>query len=506
MCTAERGNRGGHDGLFLLFSGSTGSKDDVDESCDIAHVDHAVAIHVAHTGVDLCCAQNAVDECGHIGHIHGAVAVDVALEAIAVAPHDVHLGSQVLDLAKGEDAGCVGCGLYRGQLQGGRPCCLFGRKPLGLQVFGGASLHETLGRVVVAGLVLRHAVAEAAYLYMAVGHVVDVEQDHAGRLAARGVFYIEPGADVFPEKLVVNQFVAGHGGAVGNRVAARVDKGYSVWGGVPRYWVLREQYCSLDNALENLILDEQGPLVEEPEALFLDDTNVIAPYISIMTAIGQGNAKISRIADVVGHKVSELAPVMKNLIAMHYVRKEVPFGEDAEKSKKTLYVIDDPFLGFYYRFVVPARPLLSMDRTDVVLQNIHSHMAEHVGHIWERLCQIAVSGNNMFGHTWNAAAHWWGKVPVFKEGRKTPTGNRELEFDVVAESMDDKDTILVGECKWKSADHAERLLAQLQEKVKYAPFAKGKKIVCALFLREKPLSTADCEMMFPEDVLNNLPK
>lgn len=286
-----------------------------------------------------------------------------------------------------------------------------------------------------------------------------------------------------------------------NLSAKQVVEEYSVWGGVPRYWVLREQYSSLDDALENLILDEHGPLAEEPEALFLDDTNVIAPYISIMSAIGQGNAKFSRIADVVGHKVSELAPVMKNLIAMHYVRKEVPFGEDVEKSKKTLYVIDDPFLDFYYRFVVPARPLLSMDRTDVVLQNIHSHMAEHVGHIWERLCQIAVSGNNVFGHTWNVAAHWWGKVPVFKDGRKTPTGNRELEFDVVAESMDDKNTILVGECKWKSADHAERLLAQLQEKVKYTPFAKSKKIVYALFLREKPLSAADCEIMLPEDVL-----
>lgn len=291
-----------------------------------------------------------------------------------------------------------------------------------------------------------------------------------------------------------------------NLTAKQVVEEYSIWGGVPRYWVLREQYSSLDDALENLVLDEHGPLAEEPEALFLDDTNAIAPYISIMTAIGQGNAKFSRIADVVEHKVSELVPVMKNLIAMHYVRKEVPFGEDAEKSKKTLYVIDDPFLDFYYRFVVPAKPLLSMDRTDVVLKNIHSHMAEHVGHVWERLCQIAVSGNNVFGHTWNAAAHWWGKVPVFKEGKKTPVGNRELEFDVVAESMDDKDTILVGECKWKSADHADRLLAQFQEKVKYAPFAKGKKIVYALFLREQPLSTADCEIMLPEDVLNNLPK
>lgn len=288
--------------------------------------------------------------------------------------------------------------------------------------------------------------------------------------------------------------------------ARQVIEEYSVWGGVPRYWVLREQYGSLDDALENLVLDEHGPLAEEPEALFLDDTNVIAPYISIMTAIGQGNAKFSRIADVVEHKVSELAPLMKNLIAMHYVRKEVPFGEDPEKSKKTLYVIDDPFLDFYYRFVVPARPLLSIGRTDVVLRNIHNHMAEHVGHIWERLCQIAISGNIMFGHTWNVAAHWWGKVPVFKDGKKTPVDNRELEFDIVAESMDEKDTILVGECKWQSADHAERLLAQFQEKVKYAPFAKGKKIVYALFLREQPLSTADCGIMLPEDVLNNLPK
>lgn len=288
--------------------------------------------------------------------------------------------------------------------------------------------------------------------------------------------------------------------------AKQLIEEYSVWGGVPRYWVLREQYSSFNDALINLILDEHGPLLEEPEALFLDDTYAIAPYISIMTAIGQRNAKFSRIADVVEHKVSELAPIMKNLISMHYVRKEVPFGEDREKSKKTLYVIDDPFLNFYYRFVVPARPLLAMGRTDVVMRNIHAHFAEHVGHIWERLCQIAVSGRDVFGYTWNVASHWWGKVPMFREGRKMAVGTRELEFDVVAECLDDKDVILVGECKWQAADRADRLLAQLQEKVKYAPFAKGKKIVYALFLREQPLSPADCEMMLPEDVLNNLPE
>lgn len=149
--------------------------------------------------------------------------------------------------------------------------------------------------------------------------------------------------------------------------ACHIVEEYSVWGGVPRYWILREEYPSMERAIEQLVLDEHGVLSNEPETLFLDDVDAVAPYVSIMTAIGQGNTKISKIADIAGRKISELSPLIKNLISMHYIRKEVPFGEDIEKSKKTLYMIDDPFLDFYYRFVVPAKPLLSLGRTEVVM-------------------------------------------------------------------------------------------------------------------------------------------
>lgn len=291
-----------------------------------------------------------------------------------------------------------------------------------------------------------------------------------------------------------------------NMSARSAIEEYSVWGGVPRYWVLREGRRSLADAVEHIILDEHGVLANEPEALFFDDADIIAPYVSIMTAMGQGNNKISKIADILEHKVSELSPLMKNLISMHYVRKEVPYGENIDKSKKTLYIIDDPFLEFYYRFVVPYKPLLSLGRAKTVLDNIHKHFYEHVGHIWEALCRQAVSGNMLFGHTWNLASRWWGKVPVFKDGRKTPVGTKELEFDVVADAIDDKNTILVGECKWQAADRADRLLAQLKEKVAQAGFASGKNVVYVLFLREKALSDADCDVMYPDDVLNNLPE
>ena len=126
--------------------------------------------------------------------------------------------------------------------------------------------------------------------------------------------------------------------------------------------------------------------------------------------------------------------------------------------------------------------------------------------VCERLCQTAVSGNELFGHTWGMARRWWGKASVYEDGRKTPVGYEDLEFDVVAEAIGDKNTILVGECKWKSADFADRLLAKLKAKTEKAPFSQGKNIVYVLFLKEHPLSEVDCCILYPDDVLKYQPE
>ena len=97
-------------------------------------------------------------------------------------------------------------------------------------------------------------------------------------------------------------------------------------------------------------------------------------------------------------------------------------------------------------------------------------------------------------------------MPVYEDGRKTPIGFDELEFDVVAEAADDRGTILVGECKWKSADYADRLLLKLKAKTQKAPFAQGKNVIYVLFLKEPPLSEADCCMMLPDEVLKCQPE
>ena len=286
-------------------------------------------------------------------------------------------------------------------------------------------------------------------------------------------------------------------------------KEFSVWGGVPRYWVLREDFDSLMDAVDYLVLDEHGLLANEPSALLMDEVPEFAPYSSIMTAVAGGNQRFSHIADSIGRKVNELAAPLSNLIEMNYLKKEVPFGESPAKSRKTLYKISDPFICFYYKFIVPNKSLLALGRTTRIKSYIEEKLPEVSSAVWEDCCRNAVSGNCLFDKCWGLAGRWWGSVPKFKEGKKTPESQVEIELDVVAESAD-RTTLLIGECKWAAPDYADRLYRVLKAKVADMqiagiPFLSGKEIEYVLFLKSRPLvdfSAPNLHILYPEDVLD----
>ncbi len=52
--------------------------------------------------------------------------------------------------------------------------------------------------------------------------------------------------------------------------AVHAVKEYSVWGGIPRYWELRNDYPDCETAIRKLLLDTQGILLEEPQRLLRD--------------------------------------------------------------------------------------------------------------------------------------------------------------------------------------------------------------------------------------------
>ena len=266
--------------------------------------------------------------------------------------------------------------------------------------------------------------------------------------------------------------------ALGLDSTAAIEE-YSVWGGVPRYWELRESRSSLDDAMWHNILSGNGALFEEPIKLFQDDVKDIVKTSTIMSYIGTGANRLSEIAGRCDEPATNLSRPLKKLIDLGFLEKDIPFGIDEKNAKKSLYKIADPFMAFYYQFVVPNRSFIELNRRLPIDQALNTHFSEYVSMQWEKMCRDAVTGNLVNGVVYGKAKRWWGSV--LNEAKKA----EQVEFDVVAESIDKK-YLLVGECKWTTQENGKQLTAELLRKAKLLPFANDYTIVPMLFLKSVP--------------------
>ena len=266
--------------------------------------------------------------------------------------------------------------------------------------------------------------------------------------------------------------------ALGLDATAAIEE-YSVWGGVPRYWELRESRSSLDDAMWHNILSGNGALFEEPIKLFQDDVKDIVKTSTIMSYIGTGANRLSEIAGRCDEPATNLSRPLKKLIDLGFLEKDIPFGIDEKNAKKSLYKIADPFMAFYYQFVVPNRSFIELNRRLPIDQALNTHFSEYVSMQWEKMCRDAVTGNLVNGVVYGKAKRWWGSV--LNEAKKA----EQVEFDVVAESID-KNYLLVGECKWTTQENGKQLTAELLRKAKLLPFANDYTIVPMLLLKSVP--------------------
>ena len=263
---------------------------------------------------------------------------------------------------------------------------------------------------------------------------------------------------------------------------------YAVWGGVPRYWELRENQNSLNDALWYNILSVNGTLYEEPIKLFQDDVKDIVKTSTIMSYIGTGANRLSEIAARCNEPATNLSRPLKKLIDLGFLEKDIPFGIDEKNAKKSLYKIADPFMAFYYQFVVPNRSFIELGRRLPIEQALTAHLSEYVSMQWEKLCRYAVTGNLVNGVVYGKAKRWWGSV--LNEDKKP----EQVEFDVMAESLDKK-YLLVGECKWTTQENGKQLTAELLRKANLLPFAKNYIIVPVLFFKNAPKDDAGNAML-----------
>lgn len=267
---------------------------------------------------------------------------------------------------------------------------------------------------------------------------------------------------------------------------------YAIWGGVPRYWELRLQNANLKEAIAYNILNPLGTLYEEPIRLFMDDMRDVIQASTLLSVIGSGANRLSEIAARLEKPATHLSGPLEKLRQLDFIEREIPFGENPKNSKKSLYKVSDPFMDFYFHFVVPNRSLIELGRVEMVADTIHLQFSRYISVWWEKLCRQAVSGSMIGGDVYSLAGRWWGNV----------ARDEIIELDVVAQSMDGK-KLLVGECKWTEGEDANRLLYELTEKARKLPFLKGQEIVPILFLKQEPEhGSGNALVMTPQAIID----
>lgn len=268
---------------------------------------------------------------------------------------------------------------------------------------------------------------------------------------------------------------------------------YSVWGGVPRYWELRKENETFEKAIKYLILDKSGVLHDEPYRLFLDEMRESVQATSLLSVVGLGSSRLSEIASRIEKSATQLNRPINNLVQLGYLTREVPFGEHKKNSKKGIYRISDPFMNFYFSFVIPNLSRLELGLTDIVYENIKSRLNIFISREWENLCRRSIPALPIEGIYFDIAYRWWG----------LNIKGKPMEIDIVAESAD-KNYLLIGECKW-SDEPDEHLLYKIKEKISLFPYCSNyKKIIPTVFIKNKTQNLDKITIFTPEDILGRL--
>jgi AAA+ ATPase superfamily predicted ATPase len=266
---------------------------------------------------------------------------------------------------------------------------------------------------------------------------------------------------------------------------------YATWGGVPRYWEIRKQYKTLEEAQRLAILNKNGILYEEPMRLFLDDMRTAVQAYTLVNLIGNGKHRLSEIATTVQKPATQLSRPLAQLIEMGYIRRDTSFGEPENNAKKNMYWLNDNFMNFYMQFVASNKSIVELGLWDEIKNKLAEKLPMYYAQTWEEEVRNHIPLHNYFNTKWGKASRYWGK----------PDKKTEIEIDAIAESIDKK-SILIAEVKWSNKIKLHEIEKALDDKIALFNFKdKYKHIHKAIFIRNKKTAKLNEAYIFDCDTV-----
>jgi uncharacterized protein len=231
---------------------------------------------------------------------------------------------------------------------------------------------------------------------------------------------------------------------------------YAIYGGIPAYWqTLGSDHCLYQNITENLLAPD-SLLQAEPRLLLQDFVFDAHNYNAILSAVANGAHAIRDIAAATGLPSGHITKYLSVLLETGLIERRIPVMEN-RSSHSGRYHITEPYLRFYFRFLLERQGLLALGAQEQAMDEIKFSLPGFIAsYTWAEICR-----------EWLTCAGEAGHLPCHPQ----VTGgawNAEIHVDVAA--LDPTKKILIlGDCWWKETpiDRSEisELIHEKTEKI-----------------------------------------
>lgn len=250
---------------------------------------------------------------------------------------------------------------------------------------------------------------------------------------------------------------------------------YAVTGGVPAYLERFDDSRSLSENLRELFMQRTSLFRTEPFFLIGDVIRrETQTYEAVLKSIAAGDRTPQDIGRTLGVSSSYLSPYLKQLEALHLVKRRIPATippERRDTTKTSQYHMSDPYLRFYFRFIAPHAELVEQELTKLLWERISDQFRAFVG----------MTAFEDLSREWVLAKARAGLLPLVPEivGSHWST---DAQIDVVAINWHDK-AILLGECKWGVKALGRAVIRELIDKTPSVVPGEGWQVSYAYFAR-----------------------
>jgi len=214
---------------------------------------------------------------------------------------------------------------------------------------------------------------------------------------------------------------------------------YLLFGGIIYYYHILEKYgChSFEEALDRVILSNLAPLSQEMSAMLIEEFGGgHTTYYEILGALADGRSTQKTIADLTHIAPSSLPPYLTELSdILGIIEYRVPVTEERFHSKMGRYLLKDPFIRFYCRYIYRNMTLYQLGRYDLLKQKILDEWNDFAGWqveemVRELLVPRLATDYERFGSWWNRRGDEIDLLAIGSAGSlAVEIKNRELSYE-----------------------------------------------------------------------------